>query len=343
MKPKNQISVKKIAEVTGVSPSTVSLVLNGKCEKFRISEKTARRVIDAADKLGYNHVKREKRMKNLNKTLISAFCPLNFNKGPAAKFFLYATNYLKRQNLQYELVLFPFEMGRLKEKAKWISSRFAAGAILMALSGEDVEFIENSSFDIPLVLYNRVARGYCSVLNDDYAVGDKAMSHFIKRGHKTFGIISPDYSSRALSLRTVGYFNKFKSSKLNADGCFAEPVAVSEDNDGGGFKAMDEILRSGKAPSAIFVLSDNMVSGVVRCIYENGFSIPDDFEIISYGNNTVNSIVVPHVTSFEPPLEQMSINCVKTIQNSIESGSMQNNVRLSFEAELHFRESSPET
>ncbi|RCX19480.1 LacI family transcriptional regulator [Anaerobacterium chartisolvens] len=343
MKP-NEINAKKIAELTGVSLSTVSIVLNNRSDEFRISDKTAERILETANKLGYQPVKRERRKKrNFHKSVICVFLPFNLEGSPINQFLKNTHKYMRDQGLQYKIILLPYELGKLHQVSTWICSEFASGAVLMALTDSDIEFIENSSFNIPVVLYNRTARGYCSVLTDDYTLGSKAMSHFIRRGHKKFVTISPDYSSRALSLRGVGYFDRFRSQNFDSGtDAFILPTVFSEANDMGGYNAMREILKSEALPTAVFVLADCMVTGVVRCIKEAGFDIPENFEIISYGNNTVNSIIKPGITSFAPPLQEMGCNCIKILHSAITRGTLTDSVKLSFEAECVFRESSPE-
>jgi DNA-binding LacI/PurR family transcriptional regulator len=344
MKSENEVSAKKIAELTGVSLSTVSIVLNNKSDEFRISDKTAEKILEAAKELGYQPAKRERhKKKNFNKSVICIYLPSNLDGSPINKFIAEAHKYIQDQKLNYKLVLFPYESGKLHEASMWICSEFASGAVLMALTEEDTEFVENSSFDIPVVLYNRTARGYCSVLTDDYALGSKAMSHFINRGHRKFGIISPDYSSRALSLRGVGYFDRFRSQNFDSGiETSILPTVFSDANDNGGYVAMQQILKYEKVPTALFILSDCMVSGVVRCIKDYGFEVPKDFEIISYGNNAVNCIIKPNITSFESPVQDMSCNCIKLLHSAITGASLLDNVKLSFEAECIFRESCPE-
>lgn len=345
MKSKNAVTAKEIAEAAGVSLSTVSMVLNKKGNEYRISEKTAEKILETAKTLGYQHheIKKGHTKKNSNRSLIAILCPMNFVKGPIDEFYGYAEKYLREQKLQYDVVLFPYELGNLKKKAGWISSQYVSGAVMMALSEEDIEFIENSHFDIPLILYNRSARGYSSVLNDDYNIGNKAMSHFIKRGHSKFGLISPNYSSKALSLRTVGYLDRFNSQNFDSDDAFVLPMILGEDEDMGGYNAMQEMFESEKLPTAIFLPSDNMVSGVVRCITEKGFKIPENFEIISYGNRLIDRIIKPGITSFEPSYEEMSDSSIMLLHKAIQNGSIETeNVKLIFEGRCVFRESSPE-
>jgi len=196
-------------------------------------------------------------------------------------------------------------------------------------------------FDIPIVLYNRTAKRYSSVLTDDYAVGTGTMEHFIKRGHTRFGIVSPNYSSRALSMRVTGYRDKFKSH-FPPGAAYLAPVSYGDDSDGGGYAAMRELLDGEQKPTAVFVASDNMVGGVLRCIHEAGLAVPGDIELISFGDKPIHQILRPTITSFSPPTDTMSYNCAMLLHRFIEEGILTDNVKLSFEAACVFRESCPE-
>lgn len=316
------------------------MVFNDKSDKFRIAEKTRDRIIHVANELGYQHVKTV-RHKRLNRMLICIFVPVSYDVAPSAWFSEYARRYIANQHLDYEIVTFPYELGKLSEKALWISSNFAAGAVLISLSDEDIAFIESREFDIPLVLYNRSAKGYPAVLNDDYHVGYKAMSHFINRGHKRFAIITPGKLSRSMSLREVGYRDAFISHGFTGEKEYLL-VERNENTVEGGYAAMENIFKSKKLPTALFLPSDSMVKGVIHSINQNGLAVPKDIEIITYGFMPSGMLSSPSITSFMPPLEQMSRNCIKIINNSIITKTKAENVKLSFEAECVFRESCPE-
>ncbi|WP_141505644.1 LacI family DNA-binding transcriptional regulator [Paenibacillus luteus] len=344
MVKRNQtVGVKQIAEALGVSSSTVSMVLNNRGGEFRIADTTCERIIQTANELGYRHEARMKRKKrSFNRTLVCAFCPPDFDKGPTSQFYAGINRYLNELNLKYETIVFPYELGKLKDKISFISKEFISGAIMMALTEEDIAFIENTKFDIPVVLFNRTAKGYSSVLTDDYTVGHSAMEHFIRRGHTRFGIVSPNYSSRALSLRSTGYRDKLRSSGMEADEAYSFTTTYGDASDAGGYAAMEEMLQSEKLPTALFVSIDNMMSGVTRRVRERGIRVPEDLEIISYGSMAFNNIVSPTITSFVPSSEEMSYNCAKLLHRFIEDGVWNDNVKMSFEATCVYRESCPE-
>lgn len=344
MVKRNQtVSVKQIAEAVGVSPSTVSMVLNNRGGEFRIADVTSEKIIQTASELGYQHETRTKRKKRgFSKTLVCAFCPVDFNNGPISQLYAGIHRYFGELNQKYETIVFPYELGKLKDKISFISKDFMSGAVMMALNDEDISFIEHTKFDIPVVLFNRTAKGYSSVLTDDYTVGYNAMEHFMKRGHSRLGIVSPNYSSRSLSLRSTGYRDKFRSSGAEEDGSYSYVTTYGDPSDAGGYAAMEKLLQSGELPTALFVSIDNMMSGVIRRIKEHGIAVPKDMEIISYGSMPFTNIVSPTITSFVPSSEEMSYNCAKLLHRYIEDGVWNDNVKISFEATCVYRESCPE-
>jgi len=338
-----RVNIKDIAAAAGVSPSTASVVLNNKGNEFRISPETREKVLDTARQMGYRQTQRTRQKYSArSKSLWCMFSPTSFDRGPTAQFFAGVNNYLRSNHLPIETVIFPFERGRLCDKADWISRSFTSGAIMTALNDDDMDFIQNTDFDISIVLCNRTARNYYSVSTDEYATGQHAMAHFVKRGHRRFGLISPNYSSRSLSLRIVGFRDRFQSYGFDPDGACIAPIAYGDDSYEGGFAAMKAILDGTERPSAILVLNDIMVAGVLHCIQQNGYSVPGDFEIISNGNTAINTLLFPTITSFSVPTEQMSYDCAKILHNAIENGILSDNVNRIYDAELVFRQSCPE-
>ena len=337
------INIKMIAEAAHVSPSTASLVLNHKADQYRISEKTQEKVRQAAEALGYlTGTKRRVKKPRFAAHLLCIFCPFDFSKGPTIAFFSGARQYITEKKLSYELLLFPYEPGHLAEHEAWLCSDFMAGAIMLALREEDLDFLENSQFDIPIVLFNRTARGFGSVLTDDFAVGYRAMTHFLNRGHRHFAILAPTYFSRSCDLRIAGFQSKFQSQGFPADVGSLLSVSYKSNDNLSVAEAVKQILQSIPRPTAIFLPNDASVAEIIHAILTEGYSIPGDFEIISYGDDPVNAVLAPTVTSFVPPNPEMSYNCIRLLCQHITDGQTSSAVKLSYEAELCFRESCPE-
>lgn len=342
MKTQKTVSVKEVAKESGVSPSTASIVLNNKSAEFRIAPETRDKVLETAKRLGYRPSRRMKRSDTAcPRALWCIFAPTNFDTGPTALFFQGVQHYLDQSGLAIEIILFPFERGQLHLKRQWISSHFVRGAIMTALSDEDVAFVQDMEFDIPIVLFNRTARHCYSVTTDEYTAGQHAMEHFIRRGHERFALISPNYSNRSLSLRSVGFQDAFQKHAFHQSSAAILPTAFGENSYEGGYAAVSALLSQEKRPTALFVLNDHMVGGALHCLQQRGLSIPEDMEIITYGNTAINTLLLPTITSFAVPTEVMSFHCAKILHDAQENGVLTDNVNRSFDAELIFRQSCP--
>jgi LacI family transcriptional regulator len=336
-----KVSIKDVAQQSGVSPTTVSVILNGRWEEFRIAPATRDQVTETARRLGYRPTRSAKlRSGTTPARLWCVFAPVDFHTGPTSGFFQGVREYTKSNHIDIETVLFPYERGRLVDKAAWISSAFTSGAIMVGLNDEDVAFLEGAEFDIPVVLFNRIAKRCSSVNIDDYGVGQNAMRHFLRRGRTRVAVVSPEYSSRPLGLRTVGFTDELQQAR-GAEASDAVRQVRAENSYAGGYSAAESLLTGPRPPSAIFVLNDQMVGGVMQCLQANGLTVPDDVDVISYGDTPINSILRPTVTSFAVPVEQMSYDCARTLHQATRHPQVMDKVGRVYDAELVIRQSSP--
>lgn len=341
MERPKKVSIKDVAQQSGVSPTTVSVILNDRWEEFRIAPATRDHVLATARRLGYRSTRSAKPRKLTTPArLWCVFAPVDFHTGPTSGFFQGVREYAKGNHLEVETVLFPYERGRLVDKAPWISSAFTSGAIMVGLDDEDVAFLEEAALDIPVVLFNRVAKRCSSVNIDDYVVGQSAMRHFLSRGRTRVAVVSPEYSSRPLSLRAVGLMDELHQA-LGAEASDTVQQVRAENSYAGGYSAAQSLLADPQPPSAIFVLNDQMVGGVMQCLQANGLTVPDDVDVISYGDTPINSILRPTVTSFAVPVEQMSYDCARTLHQATRHPQVMDNVGRVYDAELVVRQSSP--
>ncbi len=338
MERPKKVSIKDVARESGVSPTTVSVILNGRWEEFRIAPATRDHVVATARRLGYHATRSAKpRTSTTPAHLWCIFAPVDFHAGPTVGFFQGVRTYTESNHLDVETILFPYERGRLADKAPWMTSAFTSGAIMVGLNDEDVAFLEDAELDIPIVLFNRVAKQCSSVNIDDYGVGQNAMRHFLSRGRTRAAVISPQYSSRPLSLRSVGLADELRQA-LGDEAPEAIAQVRAENSYSGGYSATRSLLADGPAPSAIFVLNDQMVGGVMHCLEENGLTVPDDVDVISYGDTAINTLLRPTVTSFAVPVPQMSYECARTLHNATLHPQVMDKVGRVFDADLVLRQ-----
>jgi LacI family transcriptional regulator len=344
MASRRGVSLAAVARHAGVSTTTASMVLGDRWREFRITPATRDRVAAAAAELGYTARRTTRTRGPLQQRLWVLFSPTDFGTGPTSEFYEGISAYSREEQLGFETVLFPFERGRLADKAEWLTSSFAAGAIMLGLGEEDVAFLEEQDLDIPLALANRVSKRWPSVVTDDYELGQLVFRHFVARGLTSMAMVVPEYSTRSQSLRMVGFADGYARfvRRRGAKGPATDVPQSRGTNDyAGGRAATAELLADLPPRTGIFVLNDNMVGGVLHTLQEGGRSIPADVELVSYGNSTLNAALRPAVTSVSVPLGQMSRDCARALHQATDLPAETGHLTRMLDVELILRESSP--
>ena len=151
--------IKEIAERLGVSPGTVSIVLNGRGDAMRISKATQQRVRDAAKEMNYqpNIYARRLRSSGSEETckVIAVFWNTDFTDDSMGRFFkgLYQT--VKEKGYRVEFFIQLFEFDHICDCREIMTASRFSGIIISGASDADTEYLNTIKFDLPIVLMNR--------------------------------------------------------------------------------------------------------------------------------------------------------------------------------------------
>lgn len=318
-KSKGSIGIKQLAAELKLSPGTISIVLNGHGKEMRISKETQERVLEAARVLGYQPNIYAKRLRqgdeNNQRLLITVFTPFVKSIKNVMGGILYGLqSAILNENLQVEIVMQPFYYEKLSEMKKMFSSLYCNGAIVCGVSDKDASFLIKETFDIPVVLFNHATEKYSSVYVEDYEAGKRVAYLFSTHGRKNAGLVMPLDRSKAGSMRQLGFMDGCRQFGLTV---LTEHVKEAELSTDGGYDAMKQILENGDYPSALFVQISEMAAGAVRALSEANVRIPQDIEIVTYGDSQVEEFMTPSLTAIHMPLETMASECLHLVLNII--------------------------
>lgn len=308
------IRMKDLAKQLGVSASTVSLVLSGRGDENRIARETQERVFQAAEAMNYRPRKAPKAPPKSR--FFGIFLPADIVQGPVSQVFNGIADYRRETGSEDEFLMVTYDHAGLARKKHLLSrgSPFSA-AILVGTQEADVAFLRGFQAEIPIAVLNRDVPGCYCVLIDDYEVGRSAAEHFLRRGHRQLGLIAPRYTSKSLGLRVSGFLDYLQDHRQDLDAL--PTLSRGENSPTGGQTAMEELLQSCPQVSSVFIANDSMVTGAVRAIRDAGRHIPEDVEIISFGNMDVNRWSDPPVTSFAYPVEEMFCDALDILARSL--------------------------
>jgi LacI family transcriptional regulator len=297
--PEAPVTLKDVALRAGVHPATASRALNPET-RILVSEDTARRVLDAAEALGYspNPVARSLRTRrsytvgvlipDLNNPLFPPMVRGLEDRLAAAGYVALIAN--TDSDDQRERMIFD-----------QMRARHVDGLVLATARLRHPLLAEASRAEIPVVLINRLAQDYSfpSVTVDNERGVRMAVSHLAGLGHRRIAhIAGPQEMSTGLS-RYRGFITAAESSGLPVDSdlvVFAKAFSVEE-----GVRCTRQLLdqcaaRPGQAGcTAIFAANDMLAVGCYSALDEAGLSCPEDMSVVGFND-------MPFIDRLRPPL-----------------------------------------
>lgn len=332
-------SIKLIAQRTNLSPGTVSIVLNGRGNEMRISEKTQNRVWEEAKLLGYKPNIHARRLRNRSEensaAIIGVLWPSLYSSELIVSFFDGIQKSILNDKLNVEVVFKPYQYSEIHKMEDVFKNQLFNGVIVVGASDSDVDYLHRVKSAMPIVLFNRQNDQYGSVSIDNYTTGEKVSKLFAARGHKKVALIGPNLLSRNFSMRRTGFL----------DGCQRYGITVLPEHSiqdtmdsQGGYRSAERLLMSGPLPTALFLLVSGYNQEVYAVLQKHGVRIPEDIEIIGYSDMVSCRILRPSMTVIDLPIQKMVKSSLQLILDMI-NGHIQDPHNIFEEAYFIFRES----
>jgi len=311
-----QITLDDIAKELNVSKVTVSKALRGHPD---ISKETVMRVKKVAQKLGYtpNYMARNLSSKRSNTigVVIPKIAHFFFSSIVEA---IYDTAF----HNNYEIILTVSQENSQRE-IKHIESLLAmrVDGLIVSITQQTrdhaiFERVINSG--VPLIFMDRILDipGTSSVVVDDVEGSYLAIKHAIELGYTKIAHLS-GYSEINIGLNRLAGFEKAMKEyglTINPDwiikGGFGEEFGYS------GFK---KLYESHNLPEFIFTVTYPVALGVYAAIEELGLKIPDDIDIMCFGNSDVNRFISPSLSCVNQPTDKIGEYSVKLMLDQIKN------------------------
>lgn len=334
------VNIKTIAQMAGVSVSTVSKIINNYND---VSEETKTRVLEIMRQTGYTPSNSNKALVNINKksNLIGVIFAGKQNVDFLHPFFVEVLNSFTKQIgfLGYDLIFFTNE--KLQEEERDYLSRCQASQVegCIIFSGQEIEESINAldQSDIPCIGVDIKLTGRNSgyIMSDNYKLSSKVVEHFYLNGYRELGYIGSTTSSDISNIRESGY-----RDAMDALGLSINPQWFINGNDffeESGYHAMKQILDAETLPRAIFAASDLLAVGAMKAIAEHGLKVPQDIAIIGCDDIEACKYTQPKLSTMRQNKEKIGILSGLMLYDLINNQS--NTSSFVVEPELVIRES----
>lgn len=319
-----KITIKEVAELAKVSPSTVSRVIS---DNSRISEKTKEKVKKAMEELGYypNAIARSLVSKSTN--TLGIVMPQSTEAAFLNPFFSQVLSGIAAgaHEKDYCIILSTgnTEISQLESIKNIVLSGRVDGVILMYSSVDNIILKEIKRFNIPVLIIGKPLDDLdiLYVDNNNLEASYFVTKKLIKKGHKNIGLITGTLNLVVSLDRLEGYKEAIFEEGLDLHEKYIKEVPFTKE---AGYVAMKELLKTKDMPTGIVVTDDVVAFGAIDAIKEEGYKVPNDIEIVSFNN-------IPLAEFSSPSLSSVDINAItlgyesarlmiKKIEDDLEEG-----------------------
>jgi LacI family transcriptional regulator len=302
---KSRPTIKDVARRSGLSASTVSLVVN---KTGYVSEKTRAKVMRVVKELGYHPTRAARGLASSTSGNIG-FIVSEEHFAQAEQFYtrvFLGTEFEARLHDYYVLLTaVGRRFGTGDSVPRFLLERNVDGVIIAgSVNDRFIEHINGMGLPIVLVDYQVERKPYSAVLIDNRNGTRAAVSHLVDIGHTRIGFIGADLSHPGIAERFATY-----RSTLEEHGIVPDPSWIMTDEKLLTFKsgcdAATKVLSGPSRPDALFAANDSMAVGCLHCAKRAGLRIPEDIAIVGFDDLEVSSHVEPRLTSVRVHKEEM--------------------------------------
>lgn len=317
------VTIKDVAALAGVSPSTVSRTCKNNPS---ISEETKERVRKAMAELGYEPNFQASNLASQNSRTIGIILPASAKEVYENSFYLEAiqgiSHYCNGRQYMTTIVTGQDEAEILDAVRSMSRSGKVDGFIILYSKKDDpvIDYLFNEGL---LYILIGKATQYTNqtiyIDNDNLLAGREAAEYLYQLGHRRIAYLGSDSSLMFSADRKAGYQLALASHQLPVHPEYCVEVKnVSENNE----EAIRGLLMQKDRPTAILVSDDILAVSLERVCLENHLAIPEDLSIISFNNSLFARLTSPQLTSIDIGAGQLGSEAASQIINHIENPNL---------------------
>ena len=291
-------TLRDVARVAGVHPGTVSRALNPQTRSL-VNERTARRVLAAAEELGYRPNPIARGLRTNRSHTIGVLVPDLMNplfaavvrgiedglrEGGYTPLIANTDNDAEREQVAFEAM----------------SARQVDGFIAATARRDHWLLADQAGSDAKVVLVNRRvdSDAFPAVTGDDHEGVRLAVEHLADLGHRRIAHLAGAQSLYTGWSRHQGFIDAMRTRRLELDPgliVFSGAFTASE-----GARCCGELLDRRRDFSAIVAGNDLLALGCYDALEQHGLRCPDDMSVVGYND-------MPFVDRFRPPLTTVRV------------------------------------
>lgn len=325
-----------IARRTGFSVSTVSRVLHGGDQRYKISEGTSILIRQTAASLGYtpNKVARGLRLQRTHQIGVIVADVSN----PFFSQVVKAVSQEARRAGYSILVCDANESTQVEAESLKVLMENRVDGLLVAGVGQDSSSLQRiRSQGIPLVVLDRLFDDLSvdAVTSDNFRGAYAVTSYLIREGHRKIAIIQGLRGTFVNEERLRGYRQALEDAGIAIEPRYAVGHEFSTVN---GYLETKALLHIADPPTAIFTVNDAIALGALEALRQERWKVPDDMSLVTFDDPAFAASVSPPLTAVAQAVDKMGEIGIKLLLRRLRERTTEPR-RILLEPRLIIRES----
>jgi DNA-binding LacI/PurR family transcriptional regulator len=328
------VTLKFLAEYLGLSPATVSIVLNESPVAESIPSATKQRVHSAAKKFNYRPNLHARMLRSRLTNTIGIIAP-ELSEGYFTGVMLGVEQYLLQEGFLYFTVSHLGQPDLKDEYQELLMSRRVDGFLLV-----NTQLSLNVPVPVVGISTHSQYPGITNIVLDHNLAAHMALRHLYDLGHRRIAFMkgqrySLDAEARWQSIVAIA---KEIGIVIRPELCiFLEENIWSPQL---GYPPIRDLLSRTRDFTALFCFNDTSAIGAIRAIQDAGLHCPRDISVIGFDDIIVAEYFNPRLTTVRQPLRKMGTAAAEQLVKRIQSPDEPYSHEVWFEPELIVREST---
>lgn len=312
-------TIKSIADKLGISPSTVSRVLNNMGEKFRISTKTINLVKETAAQLNYTPNQIAKSLR-LQRTFTLGLIVSDISNPWFAKIARKVEKSARIHGYDVFICNSDEEVGIEKKSIELLKNRQVDGIVIAPIGLEHQHLLDSHENGMPMVLIDRFFDGIDIpyVATDDFTGAYEANQYLIRNGHSKIACIQGLIGTSTNTQRIKGYREALDHNNIEVNPSFITGYDFGFQNGyDQGLKIINHLDDS--KITAVFSTSNQISLGLLKVFKEKNIRVPEDISIVSFDDQDYSELLYTPLSTVAHTDEKMGEIALELLFQQIEN------------------------
>jgi len=327
------VTLKAVAQHLGLTPGTVSAVLNDSPSARSIPQETKNRIRAAAKELNYRPNFFARTLRN-KRTYTIGVITEEIGDSYSSPIISGIEQYLRERNYFFLTVVHRHDLALLSRYAQLLVERGVEGLITVDTTVQDAPLLPTVA-----IAGHKKVKGVTNVVLDHEQAAGLALKHLKDLGHERIAFMKGNPLSSDSQDRWEAICRVASQMGISIDPELAVQIDADDPTPMLGYPFTKHLLSKHKPFTALFAYNDISAIGAIRAIREQGLRVPEDISVMGFDDIPGAAFHSPGLTTVRQPLNRMGEMAAQSLLERIE-GKKDYPVEIAVEPELVIREST---